>query len=421
MTFSYDYIKFILTQDLPTKIRLLLIFKYFYRNFRIFLSRIKRGLKKESNFIIVESIEKLNCDKYILYQNKDRKNNISKPSIYNKKLNIESLNGNVPDISIYIIDNVTLLSKTSSIIVEQNIYNYYLSKMNIYHDFKNVYNQSLQSIRKRTSSIYYKDEIKLDSEYNISLMAEHSLNYYHFITELLPKLILICDIINSDSKLKNIDFNLLIDKDSPSQIIEIVNYFCSINKNIILVPKHSKIYCKKVIFCTDFWDAFDNTKFKMNLYDFFVDKFALSLIENKIKKSEIIPTRKIYFQRKYSQGRYLKNTIEVEKLLKEYNFEFIFPENLSFDEQIKLMSEASIVVGVSGAVFTNMLFMKPNTKAIIFAPDTISSSYYIFQPIADIAKVNLIYLLTKNKTFDNLHEKSHLNINDLSKLLIELI
>lgn len=90
----------------------------------------------------------------------------------------------------------------------------------------------------------------------------------------------------------------------------------------------------------------------LNLFDFF-DK-------NKDKKK-----KKIYLSRSRLCGeRNMINEIDLEVKLRGAGFEIIYPEVLSFSEQVKIYSEAGVVVGAEGTALLNSIFMDNKVKVI---------------------------------------------------------
>lgn len=68
------------------------------------------------------------------------------------------------------------------------------------------------------------------------------------------------------------------------------------------------------------------------------------------------PGRKIYIRRKPGGWRSVANDDEVYSRLAAMGFETARPEGLTLAEQIRLFSEAEIIVGMHGAGLTNLLF-----------------------------------------------------------------
>lgn len=75
-------------------------------------------------------------------------------------------------------------------------------------------------------------------------------------------------------------------------------------------------------------------------------------------------TRRIFAARAATGVRKLINEAEVDALLSEYGFEKVYFEHYSFLEQIKLMHETKVLLGVHGAGMTNMFFLQDDAKVI---------------------------------------------------------
>jgi capsular polysaccharide biosynthesis protein len=67
--------------------------------------------------------------------------------------------------------------------------------------------------------------------------------------------------------------------------------------------------------------------------------------------------KNIYVSRKKAAYRKILNEAELLPILKKYNFEIIYFENHTLKNQIAIMSEAKIMIGLHGANLTNLLFM----------------------------------------------------------------
>jgi len=76
----------------------------------------------------------------------------------------------------------------------------------------------------------------------------------------------------------------------------------------------------------------------------------------------------------------LFNEEEVAKLFKQFGYEIICPETMSFSEQLDLFAEVHCFAGVTGAAFTNMLYLPENAKVICIVPKT--NNYYLYSTLA---------------------------------------
>lgn len=423
---SVEYSKNIFSEKKPFLKKVSLIGAFIKLNIIYTLKKLKRGLRKTKKYVIVNSISELNNEVKTVYTLTDRNNRIDKPEIFNEvSRKFMSISGKSPDLNIYKINDSFVVAKTSSVFSNDKVFNQNLLASSPKYDFKNPLVQNIDSYINKNVRFYLKSTVidKSDFVY-IHLLNEHSDNYYHWLFEIMPKFIQICEVIKKNQELKNEKYILLVDEKLPNQFYEILEVYSTINFKVKIINAFTAIYVNKMIYCTDFWLSIDNTKFIPDIKkEFFVDRYAVSLLKDKIRNYLIDkkPRRKIYVKRHENQARYLKNNSIVEEILIKDGFEVIRPEELTFLEQVKLFNEAIIVIGSSGAVFSNIIFMQKNTYAIIFSPNTIASNYYIFQQMADVSGVKLIHLLTDNSSYlDSVHASSSLNIEALQSLLKDI-
>lgn len=87
------------------------------------------------------------------------------------------------------------------------------------------------------------------------------------------------------------------------------------------------------------------------------------------------PFRKIFISRSKATKRRILNEAALLPILQETGFEIVFPEELSYREQVKLFAESKVVVGAHGAGFTNLLFCQ-NTSVLELHPATALKPHY---------------------------------------------
>lgn len=78
--------------------------------------------------------------------------------------------------------------------------------------------------------------------------------------------------------------------------------------------------------------------------------------------------RRIYVSRSKAPVRNVLNEEEIRPVLSRFSFEIIHCENLSFSEQVKLFSDSAIVAGPHGAGFVNTMFMPEGSKVLEIHP-----------------------------------------------------
>ena len=74
----------------------------------------------------------------------------------------------------------------------------------------------------------------------------------------------------------------------------------------------------------------------------------------------------IYVSRKKALYKFILNEEEVFKTLEAYQFNIVFLEDYSLHEKIPIIKNSSVMIGMHGANFTNMLFMKKNSFILEF-------------------------------------------------------
>ncbi|MDD5157875.1 glycosyltransferase family 61 protein [Sulfurimonas sp.] len=378
----------------------------------------------------VKSIDKLDIQYETLASIKTRKSRLGSVVLFDKTGNytkLDEIEENVLDIDLYFFKEITVLGNTDALINGHELYHQELLAMKEHHDLKrsDIFSyfdrkdKSIVSISMSKSQ----DLTNIDILY-ISLLKEHSQNYYHWTTEIIPRaLFSIKELSKKENSqiFENKSIVFLIDENIPKQCLEILKVIVPFKYNLTTIKKGKLYTCNNLVYCSPFWQSLDNTSGNLEQEEFFVDTYGLKLFHEEIFNCLALPKeepfRKIYLRRKSTQMRSIVNTKQVEDFFINHGFEIVETEKLIFTEQVKLFYESKVVVGASGATFTNILFMQPNTKAIIFYPSHPSINHGIFQPLADVSGVKLIHY----KTIPSDEKSIHSNFMvDLSKIQIIL-
>jgi capsular polysaccharide biosynthesis protein len=113
--------------------------------------------------------------------------------------------------------------------------------------------------------------------------------------------------------------------------------------------------------------------------------------------------RKIFILRQSFQ-RNIKNIEELIEIAKEHNFEIVRPEKLSFEEQAKLFSTSSFIVGPTGAWLANLIFTNKSAKVHILFPDYQPTNFWtVFSSIFDIEVSNHYFPVTTLNQYQPIH------------------
>ena len=251
----------------------------------------------------------------------------------------------------------------------------------------------------------------------IHFAKDHSLNYFHWIIECLPRLSLISELD------KNIP--LLVDAHIQPQAFEALVLINTDNRPVIKLLRNKSYAIKKLYYPSQLSVVHDNYFLPHYEKDAVYSPKAINFVRNTVLQRLNIdapqPRRKIYLSRKTSHYRQLLNTTEIENFLVTQGFEIIFAENLSFYAQVQLFSEAKIIIGQSGAGMANFIFAPKECNVLMMLNDMPHSNLHLFGAIATVLDLNLEFLLGKTALIlpciPAMHADFHVDINLLANYL----
>ncbi len=209
----------------------------------------------------------------------------------------------------------------------------------------------------------------------IYLSGTYDENWYHWLIEILSKLFIIREQIK-----KFDDYDIIISEDiskSPTHLESLK--ILAFQSNLIFIdPKYiykanRVVYvespaisnrARKKIFTHNIYDG--------NFYEQILRKYKLSLEEKLIENHEQTYNERIYLYRNQNKRKF--NQESVIKLLKKFNFKIVDLMELTFKEQVLLFHHSKILVGVTGAAWTNVIFCQKNAKGLLFCPETVRAS-----------------------------------------------
>lgn len=130
----------------------------------------------------------------------------------------------------------------------------------------------------------------------------------------------------------------------------------------------------------------------------------------------------IYIRRGDSKIRQIVNEGELIAMLEQKGFKPYLLSKLSFSEQIRLFSQAKVIVSAHGAGLANLSFCQPGTALIeLFAPSYIKPTYQIVSKKVGIDYTYLICKAASAKKPGSLREAINQNIKaDLQEITHQL-
>jgi hypothetical protein len=105
---------------------------------------------------------------------------------------------------------------------------------------------------------------------------------------------------------------------------------------------------------------------------------------------------RIYISRRAANRRRVVNEDEIAPVLNNFGFRTVYAEELSFPDQVKVLSGAKYLVSNHGAGLTNMLFMKDSARVLELrhVSDYVNNCYFI---LASALRFDYLYQLCEPK------------------------
>jgi hypothetical protein len=203
------------------------------------------------------------------------------------------------------------------------------------------------------------------------LLGAHSDFFGHWMCEYLPKYIAAT---LSGHLPKNTP--ILIDAHMPASHKQALEFIAGDTVTIIEIPSfvdvHVKnLWCAPTLFFMPLHEK-RNEKFNWDIISASPERF-LPVIEamNKRISQQLIrqssPGEKIFLARKSFKHRAMINQIDIEQCAADYGFTVVYPEDLSFIEQVNFLHHADYVIAPEGSAIFLMFFAQSNSKLIILS------------------------------------------------------
>lgn len=271
-----------------------------------------------------------------------------------------------PAINLSSFENAIVEGKTDYVIVDHKIYwpkffNYNFSK-NITRDY---------------GFFGYKDDVivirtpKVSRTFNLafSLLGVHAHVWSHSLSEYFTKLIEIKKILSLEKE----ELVVLCPNYTDLQLKQIIyDYLSKFDRvKIVSVSDGECVKVKKLYYMQRPASFTDH-----ETYVAIGDNLQPKIVADIIKKELVIPMtkgmedssypKKLYLPRRGTY-RSLTNNTEVEDYFKSQGYFFLEPHKVSLEEKIKYFYNAEKIAGSYSSAFSNLIFSKPDTKALLFS------------------------------------------------------
>lgn len=229
------------------------------------------------------------------------------------------------------------------------------------------------------------------SKQNVAtVINEWSNNYFHWLTEVLPKVYFLKMQISSFSVLLPINYSASFQVDSLKILeIPIINFDGIVFLKNVYLPDRQAPYSAH--------------------YNPEILKAMVGVIKAKVDCSYNLGPY-IYVTRRNAGRRKLSNEEEVIKVLNKFSFKIVEFETLNFYQQVSVASNAKVMVGSHGAGLTNIMFCEPGACIYEFSliGETMDKCYYT---LADACDLNYYYQFCPSANNSNDYHFSDLTVD----------
>lgn len=215
-------------------------------------------------------------------------------------------------------------------------------------------------------------------------------NYYHFIVEVLPRILFTLPVSGEPT-------SCLLDSAAPSQIKEICNKILGKAPTIVnLAESHLRFNQLEILRDYRYSKLVDFHESTVGVNCFSSRKNDLLLVKTALERSfftnsvsgERPLNKKVFVTRPSSFSRNPQNLKEIETALMDRGIEVLETSIMTTAQQIALFASCEKIVSLSGASLTNLMFCNPRTRVSVIPSDADSSTDIFWRDFANIFKLD---------------------------------
>jgi hypothetical protein len=247
----------------------------------------------------------------------------------------------------------------------------------------------------------YSNLVELKGERYLLVHTHYGVVYGHWLADILPKLLVL--------RKELPHYKILLPESYVPFHLTSLAPFGLAKQDVEIIKKDSSYKIKDLTLLSHVGTSC-NTKDEtlQELRDFYLDFY--------IGKERKKPTRKLYISRSKMANRKVSNEDEVEVLLVKNDFEMIYPEEYSFEEQVRMFSDCALLVGLTGSGLTNMLFMQNGSAVVEFKMIGDYTNLHYFS-MASAMQLDYYYLLCQVDGNDRLTANFRIDVSKLKEVL----
>ncbi len=186
----------------------------------------------------------------------------------------------------------------------------------------------------------------LNGRIAIAVTPEAGANYYHWLLDLLPRVLLLK---HATQNFSNYD-TLLLNGSRANYERETLTVLEVPPEKIRFVDSRDRFHIASAVF----------PSMDINV----IAPWKVHGLRDLASSGKPSQHRSLYLSRTRAAVRRIANEKEILEILRQRNFEILESENLSFREQADLFASASVIVAPHGAALANIVFCQPGTRVV---------------------------------------------------------
>ncbi|WP_177217124.1 glycosyltransferase family 61 protein [Pedobacter insulae] len=313
------------------------------------------------------------------------------------------------------LNDVKIIGRSDVIILDEKHVLYDIKFLDTRNEFE--YSDSAIRYYKDDKCVLVADYAKESFDKGLIFVGNYSSNYYHMLLEIMVKFRTL-DTLNLDK-----DIPLIMDEAFMiiPQCVEILSYLNTDNRKIITVTENQAYTIGEAfhISCPNIIPPNYKNITKINASSAMFDLSSIAYLRKLLEKGKPINfPKRIFISRKNASGRRGYNEDEIYARLEKYGFKLYFPEDHAMSEQISIFNNAELIIGATGAAFTNILFCNDQCKVVCLTNYKLNLS--IFSTIAKYVGVEMIYLFDKDLILNedsDLHEPFTIDLHEIDQTI----
>ncbi|MDP4002720.1 glycosyltransferase 61 family protein [Methylobacterium sp. NEAU K] len=226
----------------------------------------------------------------------------------------------------------------------------------------------------------------------LMMFGLQSKNYGHWLLEFVPRMLCFNDQACPS------DFPICIDDHMPETHRQIVELLDARGRAIVPLPPQATRFGELGVAPVPTFFPFDS-KLGRPVYDAIWPQDVLAGMRSLVLKRlaargvDLRPTgRRIVLSRRGFVQRQLLNEAEIIDVLAGKGFEVVYPEKLSFAEQVELYHTADTIVGSASSALTNCIFCNSNARVIALIHENRSFNFRGYASMIESSGTKLLFI-----------------------------